>query len=91
MNTAIIFMNTNNHECLGSDLRESIYELCNSDGYTTWRKLLTAVRTAKCSDPKDKVYGILSLIPTAEPLVIHPDYTKTYVEIYKDLALCYFD
>jgi hypothetical protein len=73
------------------DLRESIYELCNSDGYTTWRKLLTAVQTAKCSDPKDKVYGILSLIPTADPLVIHPDYTKTYVEVYKDLALCYFD
>jgi hypothetical protein len=74
-----------------SDLRECIYRLCSGGRYTSWKKLLAAVRTAKCSDPKDKVYGVLSLIPTADPLVIHPDYTKTHFEVYKDLALRYVD
>lgn len=51
-------------------------------------RLLTNIcleyRIMLASDPRDKVYGILGLLPTA--LEITPDYTKSLQQVYTELA-----
>lgn len=39
----------------------------------------------KCTDPKDRIYGILSLLSERDiGINIQPDYTKTATQIYRD-------
>jgi hypothetical protein len=43
---------------------------------------------AECGDPRDRIYGVLSLLPRdAGALGIQPDYTKTAIQIYEDATL----
>jgi len=51
------------------------------------RRLLTRASTLQCSDPKDKVYGLLSLMPTALSSKISPDYSLSPAEVYQDMFL----
>ena len=38
------------------------------------------------TDPRDKIFGVLGLIPEVNDLVIRPSYSRTYQEIYRDFA-----
>ncbi|KAF2092942.1 hypothetical protein NA57DRAFT_62043 [Rhizodiscina lignyota] len=49
--------------------------------------LIDYTRTCKCSDPRDRIYALLSMLPVDENLKIEPDYTKTVSEVYRDAAL----
>ncbi|KFA72154.1 hypothetical protein S40288_07067 [Stachybotrys chartarum IBT 40288] len=52
------------------------------------RSVLADVRSAKCKDPRDRVYGLLNLLePHVEELGIVPDYNLTTTEVYLDLVL----
>ena len=43
---------------------------------------------AECGDPRDRIYGVLSLLPRDDgALGIKPDYSKTAIQIYEDAAL----
>lgn len=44
-------------------------------------------RNSKCSDPRDRIYALLSLIVENDKQRIRPDYTKPFRQIYKDLVL----
>jgi hypothetical protein len=42
----------------------------------------------QCSDPRDKIFALLSLVPDSEKQVgIEPDYTKDVYEVYQDVAI----
>lgn len=42
-----------------------------------------------CYDPRDRIYGVLSLLPDYLREAIVPDYTKPFGDVYKDTFLCY--
>lgn len=57
-------------------------------------RLFDAITTAvfsQCTDQRDRVYGVLSMIPDEEreALSITPDYTRNFGFVYRDLALAW--
>jgi hypothetical protein len=50
-------------------------------------ELLQNYRERDCTDPKDKVYGLLSLAAIEEAETIHVDYNKSVGEVYADTVL----
>ncbi|KAL8772645.1 MAG: hypothetical protein Q9209_002306 [Squamulea sp. 1 TL-2023] len=49
--------------------------------------VLYYTRSSQCSDERDRVYAVLSLVPKKKRLGIHPDYTKSVSEVFRDLFL----
>lgn len=54
--------------------------------YNFWN-ILSAAQSRKCADPRDTIYGILSLLPKRLAAEIRPDYTKNAVEVFKSAFL----
>ena len=48
---------------------------------------LQLTKYALCSDQRDRIYGILNLIEKASRPNIQPDYTKSTVDVFRDLML----
>ncbi|KAK8147895.1 hypothetical protein G3M48_000773 [Beauveria asiatica] len=51
-------------------------------GFTNLRQ---QIGNSKCSDPRDRIYGILSQLDT-DHISIIPDYTKSVAEVYTDVT-----
>lgn len=47
---------------------------------------LSHVRLHDCTDPRDKIFGVLNLIPISEWRSL-PDYTKSAISVYKNLNM----
>lgn len=45
--------------------------------------------SAECYDPRDRIYGVLSLLPDNISKGLVPDYTKPFGDVYKDAFLRY--
>lgn len=58
--------------------------------YRLW-DLRFNLRGAKCTDPKDYVYGTLGLLNETRDLAITPDYSKSLAEIYQEVVLAHID
>jgi hypothetical protein len=50
-------------------------------------EVLQDFRERDCTDPKDKVYGLLGLVAPDEAKFIHVDYNKSVGEVYADTVL----
>ncbi|KAI0434618.1 hypothetical protein F5Y09DRAFT_356200 [Xylaria sp. FL1042] len=48
--------------------------------------VLCNFRSLKCKDPRDKVFGILGLVRSTDHPLMHPDYNKSEIQVYKDVA-----
>ncbi|KAI1261510.1 HET-domain-containing protein [Xylariaceae sp. FL1019] len=49
-------------------------------------------RSCHCLDPRDRVYGVLALMPRYErALVPRPDYTRPVAELYRTMTLNFFE
>jgi hypothetical protein len=57
---------------------EFVYELCASRKRGLFDELVQNSKSCVCSDPRDKIYALLSLLSENERLGIEPDYTKMY-------------
>jgi hypothetical protein len=54
------------------------------------QSLMRDLRKTTCSDPRDRVYGALGVLPFDSLGIIRdikPDYTKSAVEVYRDLVI----
>jgi hypothetical protein len=52
-----------------------------------WRdvsKLLQSTSQAGCTDPRDRIYGVLGMCPREVAARIKPDYTLSHAQIYRD-------
>ena len=59
-------------------------------GKTPLRSLMRDLRSTACSDPRDRVYGALGILPFDSLGIlrdIKPDYTKSVVQVYRDLVI----
>lgn len=52
-------------------------------------KLLLSATGRKCSNARDKIYGILSIAPSNIAKTIYPDYSLEVVDVYKDIFLAH--
>ena len=71
-------------------VRENInssYQLCRPRGAPTLQSILQDTTTAKCSDQRDRIYGVLNLVEKSERFGIEPDYTKTTAQVFRDMML----
>ncbi|KAI0194632.1 heterokaryon incompatibility protein-domain-containing protein [Astrocystis sublimbata] len=48
--------------------------------------VLLSYRTMKCKDPRDKVFALLGLVRDTEHPLIRPDYSKSEIQVYRDVA-----
>lgn len=53
----------------------------------TLRRVLTASRRHLCFDPRDKIYGLLALLPAAITAQIQPQYKLPVADIYRDFVM----
>jgi hypothetical protein len=67
--------------------RELVYELCISRKQLLIDELVHMSKSCVCSDPRDKVYALLSLLFGNERLEIDPDYTKNVYDVYRHATL----
>jgi len=51
------------------------------------RDLIASTKHCVCSDPRDKIYALLSLMSAQMACKIEPDYTKSVHEVYRDTVL----
>ena len=73
-------------------LVERCFKLSNYSGngaqvYQTLERVLDNSRSASCSDPRDKVFAVLSLADPGETRGIDADYSKPAEAIFYDLVL----
>jgi hypothetical protein len=78
------------HDLLKMRVR-SVLHLCDGRkfGYVPFTSLLKQTRYCKCSDPRDRIFALLSLLDPGERVAgIEADYSKPVSEVYKNAALC---
>jgi hypothetical protein len=72
------------------DRCEMIYRLCANSNSDTIDKLIGEARNCECSDPKDRIYGVLGMLSeNDQALNIIPDYQKSIDQVYQDFLLSY--
>jgi hypothetical protein len=54
-----------------------------------WIFRLCTATSAKCKDPRDRIFALLGLLPPAISRRIHPHYTKPTKEVYREAFIAY--
>jgi hypothetical protein len=74
-------------------LETRVNALCNGHRLPHFVYLIEKTQMCLCSDPRDKVFAILSLLEPgeAERLRIKPNYSKSVQEVYTDTAILNFE
>jgi hypothetical protein len=78
------------HDLLKSRV-DPVLQLCDrrSSGHRPFTFLLYETKYSKCSDPRDRVFALLSLLYPSERIPgIQADYSKPVSEVYKNTVLC---
>lgn len=71
----------NFRECLGTALK-----LTYKDLHASLRSLLAITEDSLCSDPRDRIYALLSLTDQRTRKHIVPDYNKSAGDLYKEVT-----
>ena len=65
-----------------------IYEICNYTKFLTFANLMGFIQMAQCSDPRDRIYGVLSIVDhTDRQLGITPNYSLPVRDVYQDVVV----
>ncbi|KAF6220712.1 hypothetical protein HO133_003145 [Letharia lupina] len=64
-----------------------ILNISDTTNYAPFGQIIRRIAPCKCSDPKDRIYAVLSLLDRFEEGInIEPDYTKTTAQVYQDVV-----
>jgi hypothetical protein len=67
---------------------EMVYQLSDDASPVPFGRLIRMTKYCKCSDPRDRVYGLLSMLQKTEREIgIKPDYSLTTGQVYQDVVL----
>ena len=61
---------------------QGVYRICHDNSGPRLNSILYQSQGSKCTDPKDRVYAVLSLLEPYERLGIKPDYRMTTYEVF---------
>ncbi|KAI0977567.1 heterokaryon incompatibility protein-domain-containing protein [Xylaria arbuscula] len=64
-----------------------IKEMRTSRGQFKFTHIISKFMSRHCSDPHDKVYGLLGFANTEEAAFISPDYSKSVGQLYQEVSL----
>jgi hypothetical protein len=65
-----------------------VYRLCRASNYRYLPHLLGETQYSRCTDPRDRIFALLSLLnPRDAAAAIEPDYKKEVSEIYTEVFL----
>jgi hypothetical protein len=56
---------------------------------TPFSHMIAYIWRRKCSDPRDKIYGVLGMAPPKFAHKIRPEYSQSVSAVYKDVALAH--
>ncbi|KUJ06525.1 uncharacterized protein LY89DRAFT_790395 [Mollisia scopiformis] len=62
-----------------------IYPLGIRGAYPDLRYLMQATKTCKCSDPRDRVFALISLLDSPLGYGFELDYNKHFLDVYRDV------
>ena len=66
------------------------YRLCSERTLNRLPGLIEVTKLSLCSDPRDKIYALLSLLtPGERDLGIQPNYAKSVTEVYQHALMCW--
>ncbi|KAF2629366.1 hypothetical protein BU25DRAFT_409267 [Macroventuria anomochaeta] len=68
-------------------LANHVADLIRLDDTPSIDHIFNLARKSQATDPRDKVYGLLGLLPTRITSYLKPDYSKSVEEVYTDLAI----
>jgi hypothetical protein len=69
-----------------------ISNLCANPNSWAIEPLINEARNCECSDPKDRIYGVLGMFSeNDQALKIIPDYQKSIIQVYQDFFLSYLN
>jgi hypothetical protein len=63
---------------------QQLFDLCAGKKDLSSEILIHKSRNCSCTDPRDKIYALVSLLHKSESIGIEPDYTKNVYEVYQD-------
>ena len=69
-----------------SELKHTIFQLCRDPFNTSLEDLIYQTQASKCSDPRDRVYAMLGLLPNGPSSEINPDYSQSISQVYRDVV-----
>lgn len=65
----------------------AVHNLCLRKRAYSIEQLIDKTKSCICSDPRDKIYALLSLLPASNRTGIEPDYTNSVYEVYQHATL----
>ena len=68
---------------------DQLYPITFESGLASASLLLGTSRTRKCTDPRDKIYGILSIAGPAFSSLVDVSYTKSAGQVYEEVFIAY--
>jgi hypothetical protein len=69
-----------------------IFNLCDNAGSQSIANLIDDTRNCECSDPKDRIYGVLGMFTGGDRrLEIIPDHQKSIDQVYRDFFLSFLN
>ena len=69
-----------------------VYRMISEGADSTLGQLIERTQLCKCSDPRDRVYGVLNMLERFERgAEIKSDYTKTVSQVYRDVVTSMLD
>jgi hypothetical protein len=91
---AIICLSSRNHPTYKPPKKllirlDDIYSICIDAAHQPLEEILRFSRTKQCTDPRDKIYGLLSIASQSFRNRISPNYLDTVGDVYKDFFLQY--
>jgi hypothetical protein len=66
---------------------DAVFDLCDWRGDYSIDSLFDMTKHCFCSDQRDKIYALLSLLPNSSEIRIEPDYTKSVYQTYQDATI----
>ncbi|PVH81056.1 HET-domain-containing protein, partial [Cadophora sp. DSE1049] len=65
-----------------------LFNLCGLVGSNSFFALVDQTKHSLCSDPKDRIYALTSIV-TEKDLQVEPDYEKSTTEVYRSFVIDY--
>ena len=69
------------------NLLSSAFNVCKYTVVSSLESMLEQTKDCKFSDPKDRIYALLSLVSDKVTIGLKPDYSKTACQVFQDVVL----
>ncbi|KAK0657837.1 heterokaryon incompatibility protein-domain-containing protein [Cercophora newfieldiana] len=84
---AVTYLDTDVHSMHYLDYLFLGSTLCRSSMFMSFYRVVSLLRENRCGDPRDKIYGVLGLVPPKFGARVQPEYLNSVGDVYRDIVL----